>query len=163
MSVEELRALGGDWTNPDFFGYEGVIRRKYGPYLTESSLANGGSISSNYVTNWRFIRYADVLLMAAEAHYRAGDEDQARTELNKVRDRADLPDITATGNDLFEAIIVERQLELALEGVRYPDLIRWGRAPQELGPLGFVSGKHELLPIPNDDVRSAGLEQNPNY
>ena len=163
MSVEELRALGGDWTNPDFYGYEGIIRRKYGPYLTESSLANGGSIASNYVTNWRFIRYADVLLMAAEAYYRDGDENSARTELNKVRDRAGLADVTATGTELFEAIVLERQLELAFEGVRYLDLIRWGRAAQELGALGFIAGKHELLPIPNDDVRSGGLTQNPNY
>lgn len=163
MSVEELRAMGGDWNNPDYYEFEGVIRRKYGNYLTESSLANGGSISSNYLTNWRFIRYADVLLMAAEAYFRMGDEDSARTELNKVRNRAQLPDITATGNDLFEAIVTERQLELAFEGVRFPDLVRWGRAAQELASRGFIAGKHELLPIPNDDVRSGGLSQNPNY
>ena len=163
MSVEELRAMGGDWNNPDYYDFEGIIRRKYGNYLTESSLANGGSISSNYMTNWRFIRYADVLLMAAEAYYRMGDEASARTELNKVRSRAKLADITSTGNDLFEAIVTERQLELALEGVRFQDLVRWGRAEQELGPLGFIGGKHELLPIPNDDVRSGGIEQNPNY
>jgi len=163
MSVDELRALGGDWNNPDYYEFEGVIRRKYGNYVNESSLANGGSISSNYLTNWRFIRYADVLLMAAEAYYRAGDEDRARTELNKVRDRAQLPDVLDSGDALFEAIVTERQLELAFEGVRYPDLIRWGRAAQELGPLGFIEGKHELLPIPNDDVRSGGLTQNHNY
>jgi tetratricopeptide (TPR) repeat protein len=163
MSVDELRAMGGDWNNPDYYDFEGVIRRKYGNYLTESSLNNGNSISSNYLTNWRYIRYADVLLMAAEAYYRATDEDRARTELNKVRDRAQMADITATGNELFEAIVVERQLELAFEGVRYPDLLRWGRAAQELAPLGFIAGKHELLPVPNDDVRSGGLAQNPNY
>ena len=163
MSVDELRAMGGDWNNPDYYEFEGVIRRKYGNYLTESSLANGGSISSNYLTNWRYIRYADVILMAAEAYYRLGDENSARTELNKIRDRAQLPDVVATGDALFEAIVLERQLELAFEGVRYTDLLRWGRAEQELGALGFIAGKHELLPIPNDDVRSGGLEQNPNY
>ena len=163
MSVDDLRAMGGDWNNPDYYEFEGVIRRKYGNYLTESSLNNGSSISNNYLTNWRYIRYADVLLMAAEAYYRADDEVSARRELNKVRDRANLPDILDTGDALFEAIVVERQLELALEGARYPDLIRWGRAAQELGPLGFIAGKHELLPIPNDDVRSGGLAQNPNY
>lgn len=163
MSVAELQAMGGNWNNPDYYDFEGVIRRKYGNYFTESSLANGNSISANYLTNWRYIRYSDVLLMAAEAYYRDGDENRARTELNKVRDRAGLSDITATGNDLFEAIVIERQLELAFEGVRYPDLIRWGKAAQELAPLGFVAGKHELLPIPNDDVRSGGIPQNPNY
>ena len=74
-----------------------------------------------------------------------------------------MPDIIATGNDLFEAIVLERQLELAFEGARYTDLLRWGRAAQELAPLGFIAGKHELLPIPNDDVRSGGIPQNPNY
>jgi tetratricopeptide (TPR) repeat protein len=163
MSVAELRANGGDWSNPDYYDFEGVVRRKYGSFLTETSNANGDSFANNYFTNWRFIRYSDVLLMAAEAYYRMGDEARARIELNKVRERAQLPDIDASGNDLFEAIVIERQLELALEGVRYPDLIRWGRAAQELGPLGFTTGKHELLPIPNDDVRSGGITQNPGY
>ncbi|HEY9489241.1 MAG TPA: RagB/SusD family nutrient uptake outer membrane protein, partial [Chryseosolibacter sp.] len=61
MSVDDLRAMGGDWNNPDYYEFEGVIRRKYGNYLTESSLNNGSSISNNYLTNWRYIRYADVL------------------------------------------------------------------------------------------------------
>ncbi len=69
--------------------------------------------------------------MAAEAYYRLSDENSCRTELNKVRNRAQLADITATGNDLFEAIVKERQLELAFEGVRYTDLVRWGRAAEE--------------------------------
>lgn len=160
MSVEELRAKGGDWTNPAFWGYEGFIRRKYGSYSTETF---DGTSVADWGTNWRLIRYADVLLMLSEANYRIGNEEDSRLMLNKVRDRAKLGNITASGDALFEAIVTERQLELALEGHRYPDLIRWGRAARELSSYGFTPGKHELLPIPYADVKSGNLEQNPGY
>jgi hypothetical protein len=159
MSEAELKSKGGDWTAPGYFDYEGFFSRKYGAFTGERNSADNQS----YGTNWRLIRYADVLLMAAEAYYRAGEEARARQELNKVRSRVQLADITASGNALFEALVSERQRELALEGFRYVDLIRWGLAAQELGPLGFVAGKHELLPIPNAEVRSAGITQNPQY
>jgi hypothetical protein len=161
MSVEELRAKGGNWTNPSFWGYEGFIRRKYGSYSTETF---DGTSVADWGTNWRLIRYADVLLMLSEAYYRmGGNEENARLMLNKVRERAQLENIDASGEALFEAIVTERRLELALEGHRYPDLIRWGRAADVLGPYGFTPGVHELLPIPDSDVRSGGLEQNPGY
>lgn len=160
MSEAELVAKGGNWSNPDFWGYDGFIRRKYGTYSTETY---DGISTSDYGTNWRLIRYSDVLLMLSEAYYRLGDEVNARLEINKVRARVQLGDITASGNALFEAIVTERQLELALEGHRYPDLIRWGLAAQELGTFGFTQGKHELLSIPGAEVRSAGLTQNPGY
>jgi hypothetical protein len=159
MSEAELKMKGGDWTTASYYDYEGFFSRKYGAFTSERNSADNQS----YGTNWRLIRYADVLLMAAEAYYRNGDEPGARTELNKVRKRVQLADITASGNALFDAIVGERQRELALEGFRYPDLIRWGLAARELGSLGFVQGKHELLPIPNAEVRSAGISQNPNY
>ncbi|MCK7558080.1 RagB/SusD family nutrient uptake outer membrane protein [Chitinophaga sedimenti] len=64
---------------------------------------------------------------------------------------------------MFEAIVTERQLELAFEGYRYVDLVRWGRAEAVLGPLGFEPNKNEVLPIPNNDVLVAGIKQNQNY
>jgi hypothetical protein len=160
MSQEELVAKGGNWTQPTYYDYEGFVRRKYGSYSTETF---DGTSVADFGTNWRLIRYSDVLMMLGEAYYRLGDEDNARLEINKVRARAQMADITATGDALFEAIVTERQLEFAYEASRYPDLIRWGRAATELAPLGFIAGKHELLPIPNNDVRSAGLEQNNGY
>ncbi|WP_207492477.1 RagB/SusD family nutrient uptake outer membrane protein [Aridibaculum aurantiacum] len=160
MSAVELIAAGGNWSNPTAYDYEGYFQRKYGSFASQT----GAPISElNYGTNWRHLRYADVLLMAAEAHFRAGNEGKAREYINLVRQRSGLGIISATGNNLFQAIVTERQLELAFEGVRYTDLVRWGLAVQELGALGFRSGKHELLPIPIYDVNTGGLSQNAGY
>jgi len=160
MSDDELIAAGGNWTNPTAYDFEGFFQRKYGAFQTQT----GGPIGElNYGTNWRHIRFADVLLMAAEANYRNSNETKARDYLNDVRDRAGLPDVNSSGTALFDAIVRERQLELAFEGFRYTDLVRWGLASAELGSLGYQANKHNVLPIPDFDVRSALLPQNPNY
>ncbi len=160
MSEVELKAAGGDWTSPNAWDYEGYFQRKYGSFSSQTGAPVG---ELNYGTNWRLIRYSDVLLMAAEAYYRAGNEPRARIELNKVRTRAGLGDVSAAGTALFDAIVLERQLELAFEGFRFLDLVRWGKAPAELASLGFVTGKHELLPIPDNEIKTGALTQNPNY
>lgn len=163
MSVDELKAMGGDWTTTNAWDFEGYFQRKYGSFSSQTSTSGGDVAELNYGTNWRLIRYADVLLMAAEAYYRANDEVKSRQYLNLVRQRSGLSDVSASGTALFDAIVQERQLELAFEGFRFVDLVRWGLAQQELGPLGFKTGKHEVLPIPNQDVLTAGLSQNPGY
>ncbi len=163
-SVADLRALGGDWTgdvvNPpyDFVGY---FRVKYGTFADET---NGPVGELNYGTNLRLIRYADVLLMTSEAYYRQTLEDKSRTELNNLRQHRGLLDVTATGPALFDAIVKERQVELAFEGVRFFDLVRWGLASQVLGSK-FVVGKHELFPIPLDEItnNSQITSNNPGY
>jgi hypothetical protein len=161
MSEEELKAMGGNWTAPDAYEYTGFLRRKYGTFSTETGAPDA---ALNYGTNWRMIRYADVLLMAAEAHFRAGTESQAITYLNMVRERSELDPIEGlAGEALFMAIVRERQLELAFEGFRFIDLVRWGLADEELVEYGFVPGKHEVLPIPIIDVRTYSLQQNPGY
>lgn len=160
FSVAELKAAGGNWSVDESYDFEGFFQRKYGSYASQA----GGPITElNYGTNWRLIRYADVLLMAAEANFRAGNEGKALEYLNRVRLRSELTPVAASGNALFMAIVRERQLELAFEGFRFIDLVRWGMAPDELGPRGFVTGKHELLPIPATEIRTAGLRQNDNY
>lgn len=122
--------------------------------------------------NRRLIRYADVLLMAAEAAAENGNVAAARQYLNQVRERARgdnpeaLPDITESDPQrIKDLIIAERRLELALEGHRFWDLVRTGKAEEVLGPRGFVSGKHELFPIPQTeiDLSEGSLEQNPNW
>ncbi len=160
MSEAEYVAAGGEVSDPGTFDYEGFVRRKYGSFATESDPDGVGAL--NYGTNWRLMRYADVLLMAAEANYRNGNEGAALDALNEVRSRAALPELSLSGNDLFEAIVTERQLELAFEGHRYLDLIRWGLAADEID--GFQTGKHELLPIPQTDLLTADqMTQNPGY
>jgi hypothetical protein len=128
------------------------------------------------ITQWghhrRLIRYADILLMAAEVLNKNGKPGEALNYLNQVRERARqgnnsiLPDITTTDPALLEDIILEeRRYELALEGHRFWDLVRTGKAAEILGPLGFITGKHELLPIPQTeiDISQGTLTQNPNY
>ncbi|MDB5191614.1 MAG: hypothetical protein JWQ96_1177 [Segetibacter sp.] len=163
MSEAELKAMGGNWTSPTAWDYEGFFQRKYGTFSTQTSSSGADVAELNYGTNWRMIRYSDVLLMAAEAYNKSANDAKARQYLNLVRTRAKLGDVTASGTALFQAIVTERQLELAFEGVRFQDLVRWGLAAQELGPLGFKTNKHELLPIPSQDIRTAGLAQNPGY
>ena len=132
----------------------------------------GTSTNTQFGHNRRLIRYSDVLLMAAEALNENGKSGEALEHLNRVRNRARhgnsdiLPDITTTNKDeLRDLILFERRVELAMEGHRFWDLVRTGRAPQVLGTLGFVQGKHELLPIPQNeiDISQGSLSQNPNW
>lgn len=167
ITSAELAANFGGSFDGTGWDTEGCIRTKYQTYFAETSDANGNTPELNYSTNWRLLRYADVLLMAAEAYQKQGLDVEARFELNKVRARAGMPAISAAGTALFTAIVKERQVELAYEGLRFWDLVRWDLAQQELSALGFVKGKHELFPIPLNEINGnseIGPEnQNPNY
>ena len=160
----------GDGTTPDVVVVNGIV--------TEVECYNQKVWypGTNTITQWghnrRLIRYADVLLMAAEALNENDKPGDALPFLNKVRERARggngsiLPDVTVTEkNALRNAILEERRHELALEGHRFWDLVRTGRAAIVLGPLGFQTGKHELLPIPQNeiDISQGSLQQNPNW
>ena len=142
--------------------------RKYFMNQADQDRAVGDPLI-NGISNDRIIRYADVLLMYAEALYHLSDEPGARTQINAVRARARaggspflLPDVTASGQALLDAIYHERRVELAMEGHRFFDLVRWGLAPQKLD--GFVSGTHEVFPIPFKQIQlNPALEQNPGY
>ncbi|MCF8371373.1 MAG: RagB/SusD family nutrient uptake outer membrane protein [Bacteroidales bacterium] len=116
--------------------------------------------------NVRLIRYAEVLLFAAEALNENGNPAEALVYLNEVRTRSGLSPIASTDvNTLRELIWKERRSELAMEGSRYFDLVRQNRAEAVLGPLGFVKGKHELFPIPQNEIDISGgkLQKNPNW
>lgn len=120
------------------------------------------SRGNNQPLNHKLIRLAEVYLNYAEACALAGnkDENEARTYLNKVRTRAKLPEITSSGNQLFEDLMNERHLELALEGFRFFDVVRVGWGPKVF--KNFKPGA-ELLPIPQIeiDISKGEIVQNP--
>ena len=143
--------------------------RKYFNNLGEE--APFGDPAPNGGSNDRVLRYADVLLMHAEASAKTGDDAAARASLNAVRARARrgnpdlLPDVTAGGQALLDAIFRERRLELGLEGHRFFDLVRTGRAADALGPLGYRAGVHDRFPVPAGQIQLSNgvLTQNPGY
>ena len=130
--------------------------------------------------NWRYIRYADVLMMYAEAVLNGGTAGtiSAADAFNQVRNRANMPQ---KGSITIADIKSERVLEFALEGHRFFDLLRWGELDSRFKALeasdpnfkqliadgdyeGFTKNKHEWLPIPIDEIESNPYaEQNPNY
>ena len=121
--------------------------------------------------NIRVIRYADVLLMNAEANNELGNTAAALASLELVRARARggdpaiLPEVTTTDQaELRQAIWHERRVELAMEFDRYFDVIRQGRGEEVFGPMGWEP-HNEVWPIPQTEVNlSAGvLEQNAGY
>ncbi|MEO7310960.1 MAG: RagB/SusD family nutrient uptake outer membrane protein [Chitinophagaceae bacterium] len=140
----------------------GLYNQKYLPRKGETS----GQVELNYDNNFRIIRFADVLLMAAEANNRSttANDIKAQGYLNLVRQRAFgdmLHNITSTGTILKQAIWDERRLELAMEGDRFFDLVRTGQAAAKI--TGFTAGKHEVFPIPQVEIQISGLSQNAGY
>ena len=134
--------------------------------------ATGDSFHSP--NNYRFIRYADVLLMYAECLNETANTSQAYQYVDQVRVRAGLPTLTSAmpglGHDQFLAQLKhERITELTGEGHRWDDLARWGDlgtglATRDAGFSHFIKGKHELLPIPQQDIDiNPNLKQNPLY
>ncbi len=142
-------------------------------------LWNGGQILApdNDPTNRRIIRFADVLLMYAETCLLLNEDiNDGLNALNRVRQRVDMPEISTLTR---EAIIHERDVELAFEGHRWFDIIRWkfddtwgidineihwGINPEN-SVVPFVENKHEYLPIPVNEIDISGgeLKQNPGW
>ncbi|MBY0487739.1 MAG: RagB/SusD family nutrient uptake outer membrane protein [Flavobacteriaceae bacterium] len=145
------------------YKHTGYFNRKY---LARKGDANIGDQNLTNPNNYRAIRYADVLLMAAEAFSRSGNDVKGRNYLNLVRRRAfgDLNhDISASGTALTDFIWAERRLELMGEGHRFFDLVRTGKAAQAI--TGFTSNKNEIFPIPFEEIQfsSGNWQQNPGY
>ena len=164
LNIEAFAAANGATYNE---GYEhtGFYNRKY---IARKGDANLGDANLTNPNNYRSIRFADVLLMAAEAHNRKANPNDALAQqyLNRVRRRAfgDTDhDITATGATLTDFIYAERRLELVGEGHRFFDLVRTGRAAQNID--GFTPNKNEVFPIPAIEIQLAGnrWEQNQGY
>jgi hypothetical protein len=128
--------------------------------------------------NIKLIRFADVLLIAAEAALMDGQNDKALLYINQVRTRARLcgddgntVPANLTGTLSLDDIVHERRVELYLEGHRYYDLVRWNLATQFLNhntedgyPVIFDSPKHDFLPLPQYEINNnSNLEQYPGW
>ena len=184
----------------------------YGPYGPKKRVISANHPdylpSWPYVTaaNYAIIRYADVLLWKAEASIELGNLEDGRTYINMVRNRAktgnyiqNLEGTADAANYFIEtyntpfasagaattALRAERRLEMAQEGHRFFDLVRWGIAPEVLNAYlekekiergfltgaNFVAGKHEYMPIPQSQIDTGGSDnsgnalttQNPGY
>jgi hypothetical protein len=167
----------------------------------ENTLTDGSSWTRGYATmNFNIIRFGDVLLMAAEAEIEGGSLATALNYINQIRNRAANPAgfVTKGGkaeanysiapyaafaskDEATKALRMERLLELATEGHRFFDLVRWGNASKTLnaylkyeskwlvtkfGGSKYTSGKDEYLPIPQAQIDIQGasvLKQNPGY
>ena len=160
------------------------LNNKYGRYRDPADQGGGFGKWSLHATrgplNNRQIRYADVLLMYAEACLGAGDEASARAYINKVRQRVGLADVATADNATLRH---ERRVELAMEGHRWFDLVRWeGVAGNGLKAhmdaykatetqeaqshiQEFVAGKHEIFPIPQEEIQlnPTEMKQNNGY
>ncbi len=138
-------------------GHTGYYNNKYIKRIGEIGLPDNDLTSP---VNYRVIRYSDVLLMAAEAHYQIGNTGLAQQLVNQVRSRSSIPGINLSSID---DIYRERRFELSGEGHRFFDLVRTGKAASSIP--GFQTGKHELFPIPQAEIDLAGGKwtQNPGY
>jgi len=146
------------------FEHTGFFNRKYLPRKRSTDAA--GDLNLTNPNNYRAIRYADVLLMAAEAFNRSStpNDTKARTYLNRVRTRAfgTANDVTSGGAALTSAIYRERRVELVGEGHHFFDLVRTGRGSNI---PGFSTGKNEVFPIPLEEIQfsQGNWSQNQGY
>jgi len=145
-------------------------------YTNPALRAQYGSRGGDWF-NVRIIRYADIVLLAAEAANEVGGDDNttlALSYLEKVRARARannntiLPAVTTRNQaELRKALRHERQVELGMENERFYDLIRWGIDVETLHAAGHNSYqvKNRFFPIPQPEIDKSGgvLVQNPNY
>lgn len=157
-TVFDLNKLEAEGKATYLPGYQntGYFLNKFLPRKSDVR-TGGGALELNYRQNTPIIRLADTYLMEAEALGATGARAQAL--LDAVRARVGLPSVPVS----LVAIKNERRLELAGEGHRFFDLVRWGDAASILSPRGFVSGKNEIFPIPQRERINENIKQNPNY
>ncbi|HXB30689.1 MAG TPA: RagB/SusD family nutrient uptake outer membrane protein [Puia sp.] len=156
--------LLGVHTYYNYKAYHSQILPGGGKAQIESFINNRGLCQKNV----HILRYAEVLLIKAEADNELGNSSSAIMNLNLVRNRAGLPPTVATSqSDLRTAIWNERRVELAMEHDRFWDIVRQGRAAQIMQASGksFKAGINEILPIPSSEIAVSGgtLTQNIGY
>jgi starch-binding outer membrane protein, SusD/RagB family len=156
LDLNELVANGKIKPFTEGDGNTGYFLNKFIP--RRADVSPSGQQELNYQQDTYAIRLADTYLMEAEAL--GGTGARAQALFDAVRKRAGLlPNVTVS----IDAIINERRLELAGEGFRWLDLVRTGKAATALAKKGFTTGKNEVLPIPQLELKGTKLIQNPNY
>ena len=193
---------GQDWIRDQPFAGPYSPKKMVFYKSQDHTLTDGSSWTDGYsAINYNVIRYADVLLMAAESEIEAGSLETARGYINQVRKRAANSStwVSKSGKPAANYVIgtydvpftdksaatsalrFERRLELADEGQRFFDLVRWGVAAStinsylkyegailtvQFGGATFTAGKNEYDPIPQSQIDLQGsdvLKQNPGY
>ncbi|MFK5973196.1 MAG: RagB/SusD family nutrient uptake outer membrane protein [Flavobacteriaceae bacterium] len=146
---------GSHFSNAGLYGHK---------KLTGLDFANTAGNGFDY--NYKIIRFADILLLKAEAENELnGVSENALAPLNRIRVRAELlpvnevnnPGLNQTG--LRDIILGERRSELAMEGLRFYDVIYRGRGVEFLGSRGYQAGD-EVFPIPPGEITQTGWKQN---
>lgn len=135
--------------------------KAYHSPFRETPGCNGTDDKDDKPKNIRLMRYAEVLLINAEAALQVGQSGDAANDLLLIRQRAGLGTTAATINNVWK----ERRVELAMECDRFFDLVRTGRGVSVLGSLGFSAGRNEVFPIPQNQIDLSGgrLLQNKGY
>lgn len=181
-TYDELNAEYGLTVNAGerLVGHEGLFNWK-NRALKEDNVMDASYFQALQYTNLRVMRYAEVLLLAAEAHVKSGGS-RAAEYVNAIRTRARLQPLASVTLDDVKA---EKRLELCFECVRFQDLVRWGDAPKYLGergqavpafsakgldPKAFSNAnygfkeKHNLLPIPRKEIElNRNMTQNTGW
>lgn len=192
---------GAAWIRDQAYaGPYSPIKRVFYQSQSKSLSTSTGWAQGPNANNYTLIRFAEVLLWRAEIAASEGDEPTTRNLVNQIRNRAKTgkkvkdgtPDAanysvesytTIAAADLVKVVRFERRLELAMEGHRFFDLVRWGVADQVMNVYfategnkrgylkgsTFVKGKNEYFPIPQDQIIQSSisnaptLKQNPGY
>ena len=176
-TYDELKAMGVVWNMPTLS--TGIFNWK-GRFMADE-IAYYAMVNTK---NPLWMRFAEVLLLGAEASFQAGDTATALQYVNRVRTRAQLASLASID---LETIKTEKRLELCGEGQRFQDLLRWGDAEARLKDMGntypkmdpngavtyvptgrsvygFKKGKHEHLPYPfTETMLNENVIQNPGY
>lgn len=157
-TVLDMKALNAANQASYIGGYQdtGYFLNKFIPRTSDVTTGTGDAVL-NYRQNSYVIRLADTYLMEAEAL--GGTGARAQALLDAVRARVGLASTPVS----IAAIKAERRLELAGEGHRFFDLVRWGDATTVLAGRGFKPGKNEVFPIPYRELQNTLMVQNPGF
>ena len=162
--------------------FKGNTATKYGlrKYIRNSASSTGISVASAGGQDFIVLRYADVLLMRAEALVELNQLGEVYALIDMIRSRVNMPSIeTVEGSGLSQdqlrtIVRHERRVELACEGLRFFDLKRWGSVQQAFQRAindkiagytpSYNAGKSEIFPIPQSELdANLSLVQNPDW